>query len=342
MLFLTGAMARGDVDARTYEERATDGLNVTVERFTIATREGNAAAHERLAALLASVPDRAPVLASSTILPLVGGAFRTQARRLSIVIIAHRPSHRDPRFTGIAELELAAVDIGTLPYARRVVVPSLHTAMSLGASGVLPDQLAVIMPGADRAPLKEGSLAAGGPLAMVCAAPLVASAGHDVLLDALAPLRDRPFRLTCVSSESDAQWLAQLQAKADREGLSSKVRWLSAAGAGELKAAYHGADLALLPARYDPHGNGVLEALARGVPVVASSAGAAGRLLPEGAGVLVSAEKLDELARALAILCDNPKLVQQLGAGAERARAEVRAWSRASAELQREVDVACR
>ena len=342
MLFLTGAMARGDVDARTYEERATAALGVDTQRFILGSATENAQTHARLVATLAALPDATGVLASSTILPLVGPAFRAQARRLRLVVIAHRPSHRDPRFTGIDERELAAVDAGTLPYARRIIVPSLHTAMSLGAIGVLPDQLAVIMPGADRAPLAEGSRKRGERLSLVCAAPVVRSAGHDALIDALAPLASRDWHLTCVASESDPPWLAHVQAKADSAGLSDRIRWIASASASDVKSAYHGADLVTLPAHYDPHGTGVLEALARGVPVLATSAGAAGRLLPEGAGVLARAGEVDEMTRALAIVCDNAEVLARLTQGAEQARAEVRAWSRASAELKREVDVACR
>ncbi len=335
-------MARGDVDARTYEERATDGLGAEIRRFALGSPAENAVTHTHLAATLAALPEASCVLASSTILPLVGPAFRAQSRRLRIVVLAHRPSHRDPRFVGMDERELANVDAGTLPYARRVVAPSLHTAMSLGAIGVLPDQLAVIMPAADRAPLAEGSRTRGEGLSLVCAAPLTIAAGHDVLIDALGPLAGRGWRLTCVAPEADPEWLAQMQAKADRFGLARQVHWKVGASASDVKSAYHAADLVVLPARYDPHGTGVLEALARGVPVLATSAGAAGRLLPEGAGVLVRAGESSEMTRALAVVCDNDEVLARLTQGAERARAEVRVWSRVAAELKREVDVACR
>lgn len=340
MLFLTGAMARGDVDARTYEERATDALGVETQRFALGGPAENAETHARLTAVLAALPDSSGVLASSTILPLVGNGFRAHARRLRIVVIAHRPSPRDPRFSAIADRDLMQVDSTTLPYARRVIVPSLHTAMSLGAAGVLPDQLAVVMPGADRAPMAEGPR--DGVLHLVCAAPMVASAGHDILLDALAPLTDRAWRLTCVAPEADAQWLAGLQAKADTLEIAGKVRFVATAGAGEVKAAYHSASLVVLPARYDAHGVGVLEGLARGIPVLASSAGAAGRLLPENAGILVRADDPNEMTRVLAVACDNPDALARLAQGAEQARSELRPWSRVGGELKREVDVACR
>lgn len=339
MLFLTASTACGDVDARAYEERGTAALDVETRRFELGTPAANAATHASLVTLLGNLPDRTAVLASSTVVPLLGNLFRNEARRLRLVVIAHRPSHRDPRFAGIADAELLTVDRTTLPFARRVIVPSLHTAMSLGACGVLPDQLAVVLPGADKAPVAEGSR---DGMTLLCPSPLVPSAGHDVLLEALASLAKIGWRLVCAAPEGDAEWTTRLRRDADRLRIADRVSWAVNVGPGDLKAAYYGADLVVLPARYDVHGSGALEALARGLPICAANAGAASALVPEGAGVLVRPESPPELSRTLAVLLETPGALRSLAARSAAARDDLRPWSRVGAEMKREVELACR
>ena len=336
MLFLTAAP--GDDEARVYEDRAVEaargrGLDVDVRRFDLGTPESNAAQHKVLGDQLTALADGTAVLASSTLLPLVGSAFRTHARRLKIVAIAHRPTNRDRRFTAHTDRDLSSIDAQTLPYARRVIVPSLHTAMSIGTYGVLPDQIAVIQPGADRAPLAEGSQ----HFHAVSTLPFVRDAGLEALIEAAA---STTVRLTCTGAPVDRAYIAELEALVAKHGLQQRVTLNAKADAR--KAALYQADLAVVSWHYDPHGMHILEALARGVPVCVANAGAAQQLVPQDAGVLVPPFEAESFARAFRTFTENPQLLARLRQNAERVRDDVRPWSRIGAELVKEIEVACR
>lgn len=93
------------------------------------------------------------------------------------------------------------------------------------------------------------------------------------------------------------------------------------AGTDELRAIYAAADVFALPTRADAVPWAVLEAMAAGLPVIASDVGAIGELLG-GTGELVEPEAVEALAAALRRLAD-PERRQQLG-GAARERVRER------------------
>lgn len=100
--------------------------------------------------------------------------------------------------------------------------------------------------------------------------------------------------------------------------LRQRVRFVSGIGAGELVRHYAAATIAVVPSIYEGFGLPAGEAMACGVPVVATNGGA----LPEvvgDAGVIVATASAEALAAAIAALLDDPDARARLGA-AGRAR----------------------
>ena len=96
--------------------------------------------------------------------------------------------------------------------------------------------------------------------------------GHDVLLDALATAADLAWRCECVGS-LDRTRLATACAAAPGSGLGDRVRFVGTRIGAELDRAYAAADLLVLASRAETYGMVVTEALARGVPVLATDVG---------------------------------------------------------------------
>jgi glycosyltransferase involved in cell wall biosynthesis len=114
----------------------------------------------------------------------------------------------------------------------------------------------------------------------------------------------------------------RLTALAERLGMAGRVRLRGQVEPGDLPALYRSADLVVCVPWYEPFGIVPLEAMACGVPVVASAVGGLVDSVVDGVvGVHVPPRRPDLLARALAGLLADPARRAALGAaGARRAR----------------------
>ena len=81
------------------------------------------------------------------------------------------------------------------------------------------------------------------------------------------------------------------------------------------------ADLFVLASRFEGYGMAYAEAIAHGLPVIGTTAGAIPDTVPAGAGILVAPDDAAALARALRRLIENPDERQPAGGIAARAAA---------------------
>jgi len=176
---------------------------------------------------------------------------------------------------------------------------------------------------------------ASGPLRLLCVASVVPRKGHDLLLRALAGLEPaRRARLDCIGSTTrDPAHAARMLALAAALGLDAQVRFHGECPAAVLATAYAAADLFVLPAWYEGYGMAVAEALAHGLPVVATTVGAAPRLVGDEAGLLVPPGDLAALAGALRRVLADSALRRRLAAGARRRAAGLPRWDDQAARL---------
>lgn len=114
----------------------------------------------------------------------------------------------------------------------------------------------------------------------------------------------------------------------------------------EMPAAYASADIFCLPSWWEAMPLSVLEAMAAGLPVVATDVGDVGRLVADGStGYVVPKQSPDQLADALRKLLVAPDLRQRMGrAGRDRAEKQFssRITARAVCDLYRDVQGARR
>lgn len=190
----------------------------------------------------------------------------------------------------------AAVVITTSEWTRQALIRE---------HGLDPRRIHPATPGVDVAPRSPGT-ESGGEL--LCVAALVPGKGHDVLLAALARLTDLDWRCRLVGSlDHDPAHVDVLRKQAADAGIAERVRMLGVADQAALAAAYAHADLLVLPSRAETYAMVVTEALARGLPVVASAVGGVPEAVGEVAatsvqtrpGMLVRPDDAEALARAL-------------------------------------------
>lgn len=154
---------------------------------------------------------------------------------------------------------------------------------------------------------------------LVSVGRLVPQKRFDVLLDALALLKtDLEFR---ASIWGDGPLREQLATQASRLGLESIVDFPGFAA--DIKAAYDEADAFVLSSDYEGFGNVVVEAMACGLPVIATDAPFGPRdILDDGRyGLLVPRNSPVALAEAIRTVLSDSSEAARLGAVAnERAR----------------------
>lgn len=141
---------------------------------------------------------------------------------------------------------------------------------------------------------------------------LVAQKNFDLLLMAFARMARPDDRLTIVG---DGQLRAALQRQADALGIAAQV---SMPGhQNSVDPWFASADLLVLSSDYEGLGIVVIEALAAGLPVVATDCGPNMALLLDGVGRLVPPRNVAALAAAMTVIVDDP-----VDVGAMRARAQ--------------------
>jgi len=164
----------------------------------------------------------------------------------------------------------------------------------------------------------------------LCVAPLIPRKGHALLIEALAGLQGRDWTLHCVGSTArDATTADGARTAIARHGLAARVRLHGEVNAEALQAFYDRADVFVLPSLHEGYGMALAEALARGLPVVSSTAGAITDTVPRAAGLLLPPGDSLALRRALARVLDEPALRASLAAGARTARLQLPTWAQA-------------
>jgi len=140
------------------------------------------------------------------------------------------------------------------------------------------------------------------------------------------------------SLDRDPAWAEQLVRWRDELGLAGRVSFLGALGQAELDRCYRRADLFVLPSRFEGYGMVCAEALAHGLPILASRVGAIGDLVPAEAGLLVPPDDPLALEGALRRLLEDPALRLQLARGARVAGARLPGWEVAVAAFAAALD----
>jgi glycosyltransferase involved in cell wall biosynthesis len=140
---------------------------------------------------------------------------------------------------------------------------------------------------------------------IVCVAALTPEKGIDVLLDAAARLH---------ATHPEVQWLV-LGDGPQHDALVARRKALEleqvVAFAGHVEhpeAVVARAQVLVQPSRSEGFGSSVLDALALGVPVVASDTGGRPESLASGGGMLVPPGDAGGLARGVATILDDPAL----------------------------------
>jgi glycosyltransferase involved in cell wall biosynthesis len=144
--------------------------------------------------------------------------------------------------------------------------------------------------------------------------------GVDVAIRALARLPDKRAVLRIIG-EGKEPYVGQLRSLANELGVADRIEWAGKVPRERLPDDYRQADLLLVPSRYEAFGIVLIEAMAAGLPIVASNVGGIPHVTCEGkCAKLVEPECPEAFAAAIAALANDPREAERLRReGAKRA-----------------------
>lgn len=328
----------GPIDQLTggylYARRLVDGLGATGIAATVYELDGRfpdaeVSARASCELALGRLVDGSIGVIDGLALAGFAACLPREARRLRLLALVHHPLAEETGIGAEAAARFAALEKELLPQVAGVICPSAHTAASIAAYGVAPSRIAVVPPGTLK-PTAPQRAAQAGPCRLLTVATVTPRKGHRVLIAALARLKDRAWRLRVIGSLArDPGEAAAVRADIAAHGLGERVTLEGEWPQDRLSDAYASADLFVLASFHEGYGMAFAEALAHGLPIVATAGGAVPETVPAGAGLLVPPGDEVALAEALARVIDDAALRLRLAAAAAAAGRDLPDWDEA-------------
>jgi D-inositol-3-phosphate glycosyltransferase len=159
--------------------------------------------------------------------------------------------------------------------------------------------------------------------------------GLDILIRSLAEVTDRDgLSLWIIGGDDRAESeIERLRALAQEFGVAPMVRFVGPVDHEALPAYYHAADVVVMPSFYESFGLVAVEAMASGVPVVASRVGGLSSTVSDGrTGYLIPWRCPEPFAEKIEVLLRNEQLRSSLGAAAAE-RMQTYSWPEISRQL---------
>ncbi len=332
----------------TYDRRlgtalAERGWVVEEHRVPGQWPEPDQIAQQALDDVTSRLPDGGVVLVDGLIASLSSEVMVPLTGRLRVAVLVHLPLG-GPREQAVLSAAAAVITTSRWTRDRLLTVPGLD-----------PRRVHVAEPGVDRAPLAPGTLAGGE---LLCVAAVTPDKGHELLVTALASLSALPWGCVCAGPlDRDPRFVEAVTDLARRAGVADRIRFAGPLSPGALGRAYAAADVLVHPSRVETYGMVVTEALAHGLPVIASATGGLpdalglagadrpGADAPDGSraqdgvmedrrpGLLVPSDDAAALAAAVRLWLTAPDLRAELRRRAAHRRLDLQPWSHPAAQV---------
>lgn len=285
-------------------------------------------AHERVAALDA----KNPIVIDGLAFGVMNEAAARLGESRKLVALVHHPLAYESGITQDDAERFRASERAALTHVRHVVVTSPATSRLLQDDyGIKATSITVVKPGNERIEIRPRT--EKGVVSLLAVGSLVPRKGYDVLITALAPLKDLPWALAIAGDATrDPATAEKLKADIVSRDLSDRVTLLGAVPDEKLAALYSEAHAFVLASRFEGYGMAYAEAIAHGLPVIATRTGAVPETVPHEAALFVEPDDAAGLADALRRLIEDRLLRARLSDAARYAARNLPTW-RDSGEL---------
>lgn len=320
-------------DRRIINALRARGWTVSVHELDASFPTPSAAALADAQSRFSAFEDGAWVLVDGLAFGALPDLAETEANRLNLVALVHHPLALETGLTTRQAAQMWQAEQRALACAKRIVVTSTATIADLKRLGRTNTCCRVVAPATDPARLSSGS--GNDTTNLFCVGSLTARKGHLDLITALGGLRDLNWQLACAGSTvRDPATAGLVRALIDQLQLSDRIELLGEVSDQALESHYHGADVFVLASHHEGYGMVFDEALAHGLPVVATQVGAIVQAVPERARLTAKPGDIRALSNALRlVITDQPRRVEMQNAARAASRMP-RSWEQAGREFE--------
>lgn len=332
----------GDLDTPTggyaYDKRIIAGLRALgwqIDVIDLGSAFPNPDAAVRAAALakLLATPEDCPIVIDGLAFGVMAAEAELLHERNPLLALVHHPLALETGIDAGVANALRDSERAALGCTRSVIVTSQPTAEILRRDYAVPsERIAVIRPGVDRAPARARR-SQGAEVNLLAVGSITPRKGYDILIEVLASLRELPWQLTIAGALRSDTALARLESDIVRFHLQDRVVIAGAVTEERLTGFYTNVDVFVLASLFEGYGMVFGEAIAHGLPIVATAVGAAGDIVPEDAGVLVAPGDAGALREALRRVIEDADLRTCMADAARRASVRLPDWRQSAAQF---------
>ncbi|MFE1599586.1 glycosyltransferase family 4 protein [Methylobacterium sp. ID0610] len=224
-----------------------------------------------------------------------------------LVALVHHPLGLEAGLAPARAEALVASERAALALAHRIVATSPFTrALLMRDFGVAAQAIVVAEPGT--APAARVPVRTTGTVSLLSVGTVIPRKAHHLLVEALAGLGNLDWRLTIAGAlDRDPACAAALRRTVAERALGERVRLIGAVTRAELDRLYTETDVLVSASLFEGYGMALTEGLARGLPLVASTGGAAADTVPDAAAAKVPPGDVGALRTALHPLIADPR-----------------------------------
>lgn len=243
-----------------------------------------------------------------------------------VIALVHHPLALESGISDARRDALRNSERKALALVEQVIVVSEVSKRILESDyGVAGDAITVAEPGTDPAQRATGT---GTPMQLLCVGTVTPRKAYDVLIAALEPLKELDWRLSIAGAvDRDPAATAALKAQIGAAGLVDKVTLTGVVVPATLDRFYESADIFVMPSLFEGYGMVLGEAMARGLPIICTTGGAAAETVPEGAAIKVAPGDVEALTRALESALGDRKLRARLSDASWEAGRKLPTWN---------------
>lgn len=243
-----------------------------------------------------------------------------------VIALVHHPLFLETGLPHARKVELRDTETLALQRADHIIVTSRATKRILTEHLNLPShRMTVAEPGTDPAGRATGT---GAPLHILSVGAVMPRKGYDVLVEALAKIIDLDWRMTIAGAlDRHPAAVETLRATIEQHNLSDRINLAGKVVPATLDRFYESADLFVSASLFEGYGMVLAEAMARGLPIVTATGGAAGDTAGQAVALHVEAGNAEELAMALREALTDKKLRDQLADAAWDAGRALPTWT---------------